>query len=259
MTLLQAFYCELLKLKRARITWIVTAVYLFAPLMLGLMMAVLMHPDLGRSMGLLTAKAQLTIGVANWTSYLTFTATLFAGGLIVLAVVEAFVFGREYAEGTAKNLLTLPVGRATLVAAKIAVSAVWFLIMAVLVYAAALAVGFAIGLPGFTPALLAHNARTVARLMLQVLLAGGAGAWLAVAGRGYLAPIGVTVLLLLIGNLFSHTGWGPWVPWSILLMSAGTVPGAAPVGIGSTLVLALFFLATSLATYLTMDRSDNTQ
>ena len=157
--LVQAFLCELLKLRRARITWIVTAVYAFAPLMLGLMMTVLMRPALGRRMGLLTAKAELTIGAANWPTYLTLTAALFAGGLIVLAVVEAFVFGREYAEGTAKNLLTLPVDRATLVAAKFAVSAVWFVAMAAVVYAVALAVGFAIGLPGFQGALLVGSHR----------------------------------------------------------------------------------------------------
>ena len=257
--LLQAIYCELLKLKRARITWIVAAVYLFAPLMLGLMMVVLMHPDVGRSMGLLTAKAQLTIGVANWTTYLTTIAALIAGGLIVLAVVEAFVFGREYAEATAKNLLTLPVGRATLVAAKLAVSAVWFVAMAAVVYAVALAIGFAIGLPGYQGALLASSAGTVAMLVLQVLLAGAAGAWLAVVGRGYLAPIGVTVLLLLIGNLFAHTGWGPWIPWSIVLMTAGTVPGGAPIGAASMAILVIFFVVAAFATYLAMDRSDNTQ
>jgi len=257
--LVQAFLCELLKLKRARITWIVTAVYAFAPLMLGLMMTVLMRPALGRRMGLLTAKAELTIGAANWPTYLTLTAALFAGGLIVLAVVEAFVFGREYAEGTAKNLLTLPVDRATLVAAKFAVSAVWFVAMAAVVYAVALAVGFAIGLPGFQGALLVGSVRTVATLVLQVLLAGAAGAWLAIVGRGYLAPIGVTVLLLLIGDLFSHTGWGPWVPWSIVLLSAGTAPGSAPVGAGSIAILVIFFLAVAIASYLAMDRSDNLQ
>ncbi len=257
--LAQAFVCELLKLKRARITWILTAAYAFAPLMLGLMMSVLMHPDLGRRMGLLTAKAQLTIGAANWPTYLTLTSALFAGGLIVLAVVEAFVFGREYAEGTAKNLLTLPVGRAALVAAKLAVSAVWFVAMAAVVYLIAVAVGFALGLPGFEGALLAASVRTVAILILQVLLAGTAGAWLAVVGRGYLAPIGVTVLLLLLGNLFSHTGWGPWIPWSIVLMSAGTVPDGAPIGAASMAILVIFFVVAAFATYLAMDRSDNLQ
>jgi ABC-2 type transport system permease protein len=255
---LQALMCELLKLKRARIPWIVAAAYALAPLMLGLMMAVLMHPEFGRSMGLLTAKAQMTIGAATWSTYLTLTAALFAGGVIVLAVIEAFVFGREYAEGTARDMLTLPVDRATLISAKLAVSASWFVATAAIVYLVALVIGFAIGLPGFGSALLAESLRRVATLTLQVLLTGAAGAWLAIVGRGYLAPIGVSVLLLLMGNLFSHTGWGPWVPWSILFLTAGTVPGVSGVGAASMAILVIFFLAVTLASYLSMDRSDHT-
>ncbi len=257
--LARAFTCELLKLRRARITWILAAVYAFAPLMLGLMMSVLLHPDLGRRMGLLTAKAQMTIGAANWATYLTLTATLFAAGLIVLAVVEAFVFGREYAEGTAKDMLILPIHRATILAAKLAVAALWFLAMAVADYALALLVGLLIGLPGFDAALLADNARTVATLLLQVLLAGAASAWLAIVTRGYIAPIGIGVLLLLVGDLFAHTGWGPWIPWSIVLITAGAAPGAASIGTPSMAILVAFFVAAAVASYLAMERSDNTQ
>lgn len=259
MMLARAFTCELLKLRRARIAWILAAVYALAPLMLGLMMSVLLHPDLGRRMGLLTAKAQMTIGAANWPTYLTLTATLFAAGLIVLAVVHAFVFGREYADGTAKDMLILPVHRATILAAKLAVAALWFLAMAVVDYALALVVGLLIGLPGFDAALLADNARTVAMLLLQVLLAGAACAWLAIVSRGYIAPIGIGVLLLLVGDLFAHTGWGPWIPWSIVLMTAGAAPGAASVGAPSMAILVAFFLAAAVASYLGMERSDNTQ
>lgn len=257
--LARAFTCELLKLKRARITWILAAAYAFAPLMLGLMMAVLMHPDLGRNLGLLSDKAQMTIGVASWSTYLSLTSALFAGGLIVLAVVDAYVFGREYGEGTAADLLSLPVHRATLVAAKLAVAALWFVAMAAVVYAVALAVGFAIGLPGMTAGLLAASTRTVGLLVLQVLLAGAASAWLAVVSRGTIAPIGITLLLLLMGNLLSHTGWGAWFPWAIVLMTAGTVPGTAPVGAASMAIMLVLFAAASVASYLTLEHGDHTR
>ena len=93
--------------------------------------------------------------------------------------------------------------------------------MAVFACLMALAMGFALGLPGFQRARLAASVRAVAMLLLQVLLAGAAGAWLAIVGRGHLAPIGVTVLLRLVGNPFSHTGWAPWIPGSIVLVTAG--------------------------------------
>jgi ABC-2 type transport system permease protein len=260
MTFLRVLSTEFLKLKRTRIPWVLTVVYCLAPLMLGLMMMVLKNPELGRRLGLVAAKAQLTVGVADWPTYLQITGFLFVGGFIIMGVVQAFVFGREYAEGTAKNLLTLPVGRAVLVAAKLVVSAAWFLCMAALVYAEALTLGRLIGLPGFSAALLAASLRQAARLAVEVLLLSSVPAWIAVAGRGYLAPLGFSILMLLLGDLFAHTGWGPWIPWSILLLSAGAGGADAPVpGAGSLLVLIGVFAAGFAATWLHLERVDNTQ
>jgi ABC-2 type transport system permease protein len=260
MTFLRLLSTEFLKLKRTRIPWVSTLVYCLAPLMMSLMMVVLKNPELGRRLGLIALKAQLTIGAVDWPTYLQLTGFLFAGGILVLGVVQAFVFGREYAEGTAKNLLTLPVGRAAIVAAKLVVSAVWFLGMAVLLYAETLALGLLIDLSGFSTALLAATLRRAVRLVLEVLLLSSVPAWIAVAARGYLAPLGFSILLLMVGDLFAHTGWGPWVPWSIPLLSAGAGGADAPVpGMGSLLVLIGVFAAGFAATYLHLDRVDNTQ
>lgn len=254
-----ALAMEALKLRRAPITWVLLLVYALAPLMLGLMMSVLLHPELGRRLGLVTVKAQLTIPAANWPTYLTLDGELLAGGMIVLAIVEAYVFGREYVEGTVKDMLTLPVGRATLLAAKLAVSAAWFLLMTAIVYGEGLGVGLAIGLPGLAPGLLAAGVGRAAILAAEVFLAGVAAAWLAVASRGYLAPVGVTVLLLLVGNLFAHTGWSAWVPWSIVLAGAAAGPSGALASPGSWAVLAAYFVVVSVAAYLWLERTDTTQ
>ncbi len=260
MSFLRVLSTEFLKLKRTRIPWVLTLVYCLAPLMMSLMMIVLKNPELGRRLGLVAAKAQLTVGAADWPTYLQLTGFLFAGGNIVMGIVQAFVFGREYAEGTAKNLLTLPIGRAAIVAAKLVVSAVWFLGMAALLYAEALVLGLLIDLPGFHLALLAAGLQRSLRLAVQVLLLSTVPAWIAVAGRGYLAPLGFSILLLLIGNLFAHTGWGPWIPWSILFLSAGAGGADAPApGIGSFLVLVGVFAAGFAATWLHLERVDNTQ
>jgi hypothetical protein len=167
---------EFLKLRRTRIPWVLTLVYCLAPLMMGLMMLVLKNPELGRRLGLVATKAQLAVGAADWPTYLQLTGFLFAGGIVVMGIVQAFVFGREYAEGTAKNLLTLPVGRAAIVAAKLVVSAAWFLGMAALLCAEAVAVGLWLDLPGFGPALLAEGLGRCTLLAGEVHAAGGAGA-----------------------------------------------------------------------------------
>jgi ABC-2 type transport system permease protein len=260
MSYLRVVSTEFLKLRRTRITWVLGLLYAIGPLMLGLMMVVLNNPELGQRLGLVTAKAQLTIGSADWPTYLMIVGFLFVGGMIVMGIEQAFVFGREYAEGTAKNMLTLPLGRGVFVAAKLTVTAVWFIIMAALVYGEAIVIGLLIGLPGFQADMLAANAVQAARLCLQVLLLSSVPAWIAVATRGYLAPLGLSILFLLVGDLFAHTGWGPWFPWAIPLMSAGAAGPDAPVpGAGSLLVLVLTFTAGAVAAWATMDRVDNTQ
>lgn len=255
MMFLAAVSCEFLKLRRAPIVWLLAGAFALTPLMVGLMMSVLLHPGFGRRLGLMTAKAQMTIPAATWPVYLTLIATVFAGGVIVLAVAQAYIFGREYAERTAGPLLSLPVSRVTLLGAKLTVSAVWFAAMAAAVYAEAWLVGVAIGLPGYAPGLLAASLARVGLVVLEVLLAGSVAAWLAVVGRGYLAPVGVSVLLLLIGDLFAHSGWAGYVPWSIVFTTAGAAGGVAPAP-ASIAVLVAFFLVAAVATWLAMDRSD---
>src|SRR3972149_5562899 len=125
MTYLNTLYTEFLKLRRTKITWIIGLLYAFAPLAMSFFMLILMNPELARNMGLITAKAQMTVGTADWPTYLYFVTVMFSAGTLVLGVIEAFVFGREYAQGTAKNMLTLPIGRSVFVAAKLTVDAVW--------------------------------------------------------------------------------------------------------------------------------------
>ena len=257
----QVLHTEFLKLRRTRITWILGLLYCFGPFALSFFMIILKNPDLARSMGLVATKAQLTVGTADWPTYLSVTAVLFAVGTIVIGVIEAFIFGREYAEGTAKNMLTLPLGRSTFVAAKLVVSAVWYVCIVVVVYAVALLLGFLVGLSGLDAALLRGNVLLCLRLVFQTLLLSSVSAWIAVAGRGYLAAVGFTVFLsMAIGQVFLHTGWAQWVPWSIVFLTAGAgEPGALAPGVGSEAVLLGVFVLGCIGTYLSLDRTDNTQ
>ncbi|MCX7030223.1 MAG: ABC transporter permease [Spirochaetes bacterium] len=260
MTFLRVLATELMKLRRTRVPWVLALVYAVTPLMLALMMVVLQDPELARKMGLLAAKAQMTVGYANWPAYLSIASFLFVGGMIVVSIAQAFVFGREYAEGTAKNMLTLPVGRSVIVAAKLTVTALWFLGAGALVYGEAIGLGRLVGLPGWDPELLSRHAFTVGRIAAQVLLLSSVPAWITVAARGYIAPLGFSVLLLLVGDLFAHTGWGPWVPWSIVLLTAGVAGPDAPLpGAASWMVLVAVFVAGSIGTWVSLDRADNTQ
>jgi hypothetical protein len=69
------------------------------------------------------------------------------------SVIVVYISGREYTEGTAKNMLALPIARSRFVFAKIIVSAVWFAIRTLWIIAETYLVGSRLGIAGLTTAL----------------------------------------------------------------------------------------------------------
>jgi ABC-type transport system involved in multi-copper enzyme maturation permease subunit len=261
MMFLQTLATEFLKLKRTKITWIIALLFAFGPPGIGFMMFILMNPDLAQHMGLFTAKAEMTIGRADWTTFLKFMGIIGAVGGIVLGFIQAFVFGREYMQGTAKNMLTLPLHRGLFVGAKLIVAAAWYSIIIVIITAEGFLVGVVFGIPGFSPALIGPYLALTARVLVQTLLLGSLPAWIAVLSRGFLAPLGYTIFTsLVLGQIFVHTGWAVWCPWAIPLLEAGGGGSNAPLpNAGSWVVLVILFIAGAAAAGVTLDRADNTQ
>ena len=81
-----------------------------------------------------------------------------------------------------------------------------------------------------------------------------------VLGRGYLPAIGFAFMALVLGDVFSHTGWAAWFPWSVLPMFVGAVGARnAQIAAGSVVVVLLTFLLGVAATIAQLRWSDNTQ
>jgi ABC-2 type transport system permease protein len=224
-------------------------------------MWIIKDPDRAAQFGLLGTKATVSGIEATWASYASFlTLIVGLGGTLLLAFVAAYVFGREYSDGTAKVMLTLPVPRSMFVTAKLVVAALWWLLIVLVVYIEAVAVGLGLGLPGITWA-------AVGSLLGNLLLVAGISYLLApvvalvtVWTRGYLAPVGFALGMLLLGNVVGHTGWAPWFPWSIVPILVGSV--SAPVDalpVGSVVILAATFAAGIAATMWRLQTADNTQ
>jgi ABC-type transport system involved in multi-copper enzyme maturation permease subunit len=239
----QVLATEFLKLRRSKITWLSWLAFSIMPLAGGLFMWIAKDPDRAAKLGLLGQKSQLVGTTADWVSYFALLNQIAAaGGMVLLAIIAAYVFGREYSEKTAKNLLALPVSRHGFVAAKLIVVLVWFGILTLLLIGEGFCVGSVLGLPGL-------SVRLALASCGDILLAGVLGflltplvAWIAALGRGYLAPIGFTVFMLVMGNVFGATGWGKWFPWSIVPMLAGmSGPRSDVLTVGSLTVVAATF------------------
>jgi ABC-2 type transport system permease protein len=236
---------EFTKLRRSKVTWISLAVYAFMVAIAGFFMWMMMNPGMARSIGLLGQKAQFAFGgqSLDWPTFLTFIVEMGGvGGLIMCSVIVAYVFGREYAEGTAKNMLALPIARSRFVLAKIIVSAVWFAILTLWIIAETYLVGSLLRIAGLTTALFLAAAEKLLVLALLSLCCAVLVAWVAVETQGYFAPLGFSIFTSLLAMVFGHTGWGPWVPWSIVGQYSGAAGPETALGWGSFVVIAATFL-----------------
>lgn len=252
---------EFLKLRRSRVTALSLLAFALGPPGAGLFMWILREPERAAELGLMGAKADLMGLDASWAGYLGMLTQMvgIVGGLI-LAIIAAYVFGREYVEGTAKNMLALPVPRWWFVAAKLLVVAVWWIVLVAAVLVEGIAVAAALRLPGFSGAVLAGGAGDVLLAAVVSFLLAPVIAWIATLGRGYLPPLGFAMLALVLGNVLGATGWGKWFPWSIVPLFAGVAgPRMEVLAPGSLAVVGVTFLAGVAATVAQVRWGDNTQ
>jgi ABC-2 type transport system permease protein len=263
MTFLKVLAAELLKLRRSKLTWLSFAFYVFFGLMACFVVWMIKNPEAARGLGLIGAKASFALNglTADWQGLFTMFVELgVAGGMIILSIIVIYVFGREYAEGTAKNMLALPVPRSYFVVAKLCVIALWFVLLTAFLIAESLLAGWLLGLGRPQPALVAGQTLDILIASAVVLTLQSLVAWVTVATGSYLAPFGYTIVTLLIGNLMIRTDWARWVPWSIVALLGGmTGPRQEDILLGSVLVLAATFGLGLAGTILHQARSDNCQ
>ena len=257
----QVLATEFLKLRRSKITWLSGLAFSIMPLVGGLFMWIIREPQRATQLGLLGQKARFVGATADWPSYFSLLLqTMGVGGMILVSVITAYVFGREYSDGTAKNMLALPVARHRVVLAKLAVVFTWFGILAVLFIAEGLAVGALLGLPEFSTSLAVSSVCNILLAALVAYLLVPLVAWIATLGQGYLAPLGFTIFMLVLGMVLGATGWGKWFPWSIVPLFAGVAgPRVETLAPGSLVIVVLTFAAGIAATIAQVRYADNNQ
>ncbi len=253
---LSALWAEMLKARRSRVPLVTAAGFAIFPIVGGLFMIIMKDPERAREMGLIGAKAQiLTAGVADWPTYFDFLSVGGAiGGAVLFAFITAWVFGREFSDHTAKELLALPTSREAIVSAKFVLTAGWILGVTLLSFAIGLGIGAAVGIPGWSLALAWRSLGSVLATALLNFLLMPVVALLASAGRGYIPPLGWAFLSLLFAQVAAEIGWGGWFPWSVpgqfsLAFSIMYGQRAGSVGMHSFVLVLLTFIAGLAATY----------
>jgi ABC-2 type transport system permease protein len=248
-------------MRRSKVPLFTALGFSFAPLVGGLFMIILKDPEAARSMGLISAKAQLTAGVADWPTLFNILAQAVAvGGAILFAIVTAWVFGREFSDRTAKELLALPTSREVIVAAKFVVVGVWTLILSLFVFLLGLIVGNLVVIPGWSQELLRSASVDVLGSAVLTIALIPFVALLASIGRGYMPPFGWTIFTVALAQIAVITGWGDWFPWSVpALFSGAAGPRGELIGWHSYLIVIIASLIGLAATFHWWRNADQTR
>lgn len=204
-------------------------------------MFILKDPELALRMGIITTKAQLAGGTADWPTYLGLLAQAISiGGLIVFGFVASWIFGREYSDRTVTDLLALPVSRTAIVLSKFLMVFLWSFLLSLLVFAVGLLVGKAVDIPGWSADLVRQGFSVYLLCTILTILLSSPVALFASIGRGYLSPLGFVIFTLMLAQIIAVTGYGHLFPWAVPALASGAAGGgAATVETVSVLIVLL--------------------
>jgi ABC-2 type transport system permease protein len=222
---------------------------LVMPLGIGFLIFVSKNPDISRKLGLISAKADLlAFSATEWSTYMgLFGQLIAAGGFFLFVIVVSWVFGREFSDGTVKDLLAVPVTRASILLAKFIVASVWSLILLLVILTCGIVMGALIQLPASSLQVIARGAALVTVTGVMVIAVVLPFALFASLGRGYLLPLGMAVLILMLANVAAVIGYGEYFPWAVPGLYS---QGIGPLGPISYWIVVTTCLAGILATHL---------
>lgn len=166
------------------------------------------------------------VATGDWQGFLLGAAQVTgAGGLGGFAVVLAWMFGREFGDGTITGLFALPVRRSTIALAKLIVYVIWVTAMSVLLAIVLSLVGLVAGLGPIDGDTLLMLARQAALGIMSAAITLPV-AWAATLSRSVLGGVSVAIGLVVVAQVSVLAGLGGWMPlaapalWAVSLGAA---------------------------------------
>jgi ABC-2 type transport system permease protein len=192
------------------------------------------------------------MGTADWPNYLNFISLASAvGGILIFGLIAGWVFGREHADRTLKDLLALPTSRSAIVGAKFLLVGLWSFLLTGIIFLTGLRWGLywrrrpsrrgpSAGLRQRPP--------TALNIVLATVIA-----WAASAGGGYMPAFGVMILEIALAQIIAVLGWGEYFPWSV----PGLYAQGEALGVISYLIVLLAGLAGAALTFAWWELADH--
>ncbi|HLR23903.1 MAG TPA: ABC transporter permease [Pseudogracilibacillus sp.] len=243
-----AIQTEWLKMKKSKVIWLTTAAFTIAPLMAGFFMIVLKDPDMAKNAGFISTKAQIA-GEATWPSYLNLYAQIIAvGGIFVFGFVNSWIFGREYADNTIKDLLALPYPRAVIVLAKFVTSFTISFILSAYIVTLGFLIGWMIDLPQWSSLVVMEALYSIIIVTLLTIALSTPVAFFACYSQGYLAPLGFVIITLVFSQIIAAAGFGAYFPWAIPALYSGVTEGSQSLHLSSLLIVLIISVLGIIST-----------
>ncbi|WP_268489233.1 ABC transporter permease [Bacillus paralicheniformis] len=166
-------------------------------------------------------------------------------GVPLYGVITSYLFNREYAESTLKNLLTIPVSRISLIVSKLVLLLIWIMMLTLIAWVLTLLFGLIGQFEGLSSAVLIDG--------FQQFMIGGALLFFLVSPiifvtllfKNYVPTIIFTIIISMVSIMVYGTEYSALLPWSaVWVIASGTFfpeypPEYSFISVAATTILGL--------------------
>ncbi|MCZ8520903.1 MULTISPECIES: ABC transporter permease [Paenibacillus] len=242
--MVELLYTELLKLKRAGMIPVSLVGAAAAPVMMFL--------------GALDMKARRPGEPVTFSQMFEETNlyVLLLIGTLLYGVITAYLFHREYAEDTLKNLLTVPVPRGNLMVSKLILLFFWIMVLTLTAWGLTLLAGLLAGAEGLHEEVLLRSLKQYAAGGSLLFLLSTPTMFVTLLFRNYVPTIIFTSVVTMGNVALANREYKALFPWSAVhVIASGGEAGAYPIS-SSYLAIVLTSLAGFLAALVYFKRED---
>ncbi|MFZ5969852.1 MAG: ABC transporter permease [Bacillota bacterium] len=245
--MINLLYTEIFKLKRSKLFFVSFLGATVVPIMMFFMF--------------ISMRARNPENILTFDQYFKQTDmfTLLLIGTLLFGLLATYIFNREYQEETLKNLLTIPVGRKSLIVSKLIIILGVILSLSLFSYVTSLLLGFLGHFEGLTIGVLLKWLKGYLFSGTLLFLLTPSVILITILFKNYIPTIGFTIVVSVIGIILINSDYSLVFPWTAPAMIAHFDLVESPAKftiIHSWISLILTFLIPLTAAFLYFEKTD---
>lgn len=164
-------------------------------------------------------------------------------GVPLYGVITAYLFNREYAEDTLKNILTIPVPKTKFLISKTIALFLWILFLTVITWIIGILIGTIGGLQGFSVEMMITSFRQSLLAGIFLFLLSSPIIFITLVTKNYVPPIILTIVITMMNVITAESKYKDLLPWSAALdIANGTLLPTYPALYSYISIIATCFI-----------------